>query len=399
MLVESEISKLQKVILHKPRLALKHLTPNNCQSLFFNDVLWVDKAQEEHDYFEIILRHNGCEVYLLHDLLSDILEIPEARNWLLSKRIQHLYFHPQIRDDLLDFFDQHNHDEVAAFLLEGLTFKESGFSKKNLSTYTMRGYDFILPPLPNHLFPRDASCWIGRGVTINSMYFRSRRAETLNLIAIYKFHPIFKREIIPLWYGDDDIPLPPLSGGDILVLNEKTILIGLSRQTSAEAIEILAQSLFAAHAKQQIIVVNIPKIYATHHLGALLSMVNEDTFATAFSKHSPLRAWRLRPNESSSLLCIESLPDFYQALAEALQVPKLNLISVSGDYFEVQREQWMDSTNLLTIAPGEVIAFDRNVIMNRKLRKAGIVVHEIPSSELSRARGGVRSLTCPLLRL
>lgn len=397
--IVSEIAKLKAVILHKPVLALRHLTPSNCHELLFDDALWVEKADEEHDYFETLLRHNGVEVYLLHKLLHETLNIPAAKNWLLTKRLAQLHHQSALMDDLAYFLNEQDTASVASYLLGGLTLKESGFKKSSLSTYTMKKHDFLIPPLPNHLFTRDSSAWIGNGVVISSMAFDARRGESLDMAAIYKFHPMFQNQAVPIWFnGGEGFTLPSLEGGDILVANESTLIIGLSQRTRAEAIEMLARTLFLRGEKKQILVIELPKVRASMHLDTMMSMISYDTFATAFIDSHSFRSWKISPGDAPDKLVIEEISDFYVELAKALNVDKIRLVASAGGYFLSQREQWSDSANLLAIAPGEVIAYDRNYAMNRKLRKAGVTVHEIPSSELSRGRGGARCMSCPILR-
>lgn len=399
MKIDSEISPLKKVLLHKPSHALLHLTPENCQGFLFDDTLWVDKADEEHECFELLLRHNNVEVLLLQELLAQTLVLPEARQWLLDKRLNQLYGHSALRHELQALLHEQQPEILTDYLLGGLTLKESGLKSKSLAALTLLDNDFLLPPLPNHLYARDASCWVGLGVTINSMHFAARRGETHNIAAIYKFHPLFTQHKSHIWFDASvDETLSSLEGGDILVINPETLLIGISQRTSAQAIEVLAKALFAANSKKQIIAVELSKTRSSMHLDTMMTMISQDTFASAFLADKQIRSWTIRPGDKEKCLVVEANTNFYSELAKALEVDKLNIILSNADYFANQREQWTDSANLLTIAPNEVIAYDRNIQMNKKLRAEGINVHEIPGSELSRGRGGPRCMSCPLLR-
>lgn len=398
-MIVSEITKLTQVLLHKPLYALRYLTPQNCQEYLFDDVLWVEKADEEHDYFEWMLRNLGIKVHLLHELLEQTLQNPLAREWLFNRRLTQLQHHALIKEQLLVFLNGLTAEEAARYLLGGLLFSECDGLQQGLAHYVMQPHDFLIPPLPNHLFIRDSSSWIGKGVVISSMKYAVRRGEALNLAAIYKFHPLFCHQKPSIWYdGSEDRNMPNIEGGDLLVMSADTLLVGISQRTSVGAVELLAQSLFKAGEKKQVIAVLLPSARLFMHLDVMMTMVREDTFVSAFPEGQPIQAWRILPSDSAQRIVVEPIADYYQAIADALQVDRLRLISPGGDYFAVQREQWSDSANLLAIAPGEVIAYDRNQEMNRKLRAAGIKVHEIPGSELSRGRGGARCMSCPLVR-
>lgn len=399
MEVFSETARLQKVILHQPMLALRRLTPDNCHDYLFDDVLWVDRAAEEHKEFVETLKGLGVEVFLLHELLYETLSIPAARNWLITKRLAQLYYQSALIDELAHYLNEHDLLELTRYLLGGLTLKESGLKKVTLFTKTMFPHDFLLPPLPNHLFTRDTSFWVGGRVAVAKMAFPARVGESLNMAAIYKFHPLFQPSDDLFWFnGAEDSNLPSIEGGDILVLNKQCLLVGISERTSADGIEYLAKKVFANSSINKIIAVEIPKIRASMHLDTILTMVGEDIFSTAFINHQSVRAWCLEPGMSETRLTISPIGNFFVELANVLGVKELQFINSSGNYFASKREQWGDAANLLVVKPNEVIAYNRNSRMNRKLREAGVIVHEIPSSELSRGRGGPRCMSCPISR-
>jgi arginine deiminase len=400
MLISSEVNRLKKVILHSPDLALKHLTPNNCQSLLFDDVLWVEKAQQEHAYFQQLMTDKQVEVFLVKTLMQEMLSNGRAKETLIQERVNDLHFGASFARQLTDFLSMQSEEILADYLLGGLTLEEMRAKPLGLLTMTLSPHDFVLPPLPNHLFTRDSSCWIGKGVSINSMCFVARHGEALNMAAIYRFHPMFEEASFQQWSpgSDDSSELPSIEGGDVLVISEDCVLIGLSQRTTPGAIEYLARQLFSAKDKRQIIAVEIPKTRASMHLDTLLTMVNHDTFCTAMSKDMPGRAWSIYPPVKGDYLHIEEERDVFDAIRQALNLDKLELIYPTGDHFSMQREQWNDSLNLLAIAPGTVIAYDRNVEMNAKLKSLGITVYEIPGAELGRGRGGSRCMSCPLER-
>ncbi|MCP4473053.1 MAG: arginine deiminase [Gammaproteobacteria bacterium] len=402
MRIHSEIHPLKKVIVHRPDLSLKHLTPENCQTFLFDDVLWAEKANEEHRVFTDALKACGVEVYLLHDLMSETLNHPAAKDWLLASTLQSLNYPQNMTTALQDYLAQHSHRLLTNCLLGGLSLDEvNDATLKKQMTPHIHHEMFVLPPLPNHLFTRDTSCWIGNGVSINPMHFAVRQRETLNMAAIYKFHPLFQSEPFHIWY-DGSVPnqnMPSLEGGDVLVLNQDCVLIGLSQRTSLEAITLLAKALFSKQAVKQIIVVDIPKKRSSMHLDTIMTMIDHATFCLAFPPEQyQFRTWLIKPGADEESLQITQLPEFFPAVAKTLGESQLKFITPPGDRFTTAREQWNDASNLLAIAPGKVVAYDRNGAMNQQLRAAGIELIEIPGSELSRGRGGSRCMSCPIER-
>ncbi|EOE6863623.1 arginine deiminase [Cronobacter dublinensis] len=398
--VGSEIGQLRSVMLHRPNLSLKRLTPSNCQELLFDDVLSVERAGEEHDIFARMLRDQGVEVLLLTDLLTRTLDIPEAKAWLLETQVSEYRLGPSFAADVRGWLADLPHRELARRLSGGLTFSEIPASIHNMVVDTHAANDFIMEPLPNHLFTRDTSCWIYNGVSINPMAKQARQRETNNLRAIYRWHPAFADGEFIKYFGDQNINYDhaTLEGGDVLVIGRGAVLIGMSERTTPQGVEFLAGALFKHQQATRVIAVELPKHRSCMHLDTVMTHIDVDIFSVYPEVVRPdVKCWTLTPDGRGGLARREEKSLVY-ALEQALGVDRITLITTGGDAFEAEREQWNDANNVLTVRPGVVIGYERNIWTNEKYDKAGITVLPIPGDELGRGRGGARCMSCPLER-
>lgn len=400
--VYSEIGKLKTVMLHRPGKELENLAPDILHRMLIDDIPYLKIAQEEHDAFAHVLRQQGIKVLYLEDLLAESLTDEKVRRAFLDQLLDESSIKKQdpLHQLLLNYLQELPTKEMVKTVIAGIRKSAIHNSTPSLADLAEDpDYPFYLDPMPNVYFTRDQQAAIGSGMTINRMTFRARRRESLFMETILKNHPDFKNATIPVWR--DRYHHGRLEGGDELVLNNHVLAVGISQRTSATAITDLAHNLFGHSSYDTILAIKIPHNHAMMHLDTVFTMINYNQFTVhpfILDKAGKIDIYVLQPDDHNGVKITEK-NDLVQVLKENLHLSELDLIPTGGgDPIAAPREQWNDGSNTLAIAPGEVVTYDRNYVSNDLLRKHGIIVHEIRSSEFSRGRGGPRCMSCPLVR-
>ena len=379
--VHSEVGKLRQVIVHRPDLSLKRLTPTNHDELLFDDVLWVERAQWEHDQFVARMRERGVEVFYVQDLLAEALAASDdARLRLVELVASAAVVGPTLVEAVGESLSKLPPDALARHLIGGLTVAESGLDLGRLSKASLIGAaldddsTFVLPPLPNSLFTRDSSCWIYGGVSINPMYWPARRREAYNMAAIYRAHPMFRDGTFEYWYptlGEDDrfriedFGRASLEGGDVEIIGRGTVAIGMSERTTGRMIEQIALALFEKGAAERVIAAVMTKDRAHMHLDTVFTLLDRDK-ATAYPQVvKGIRSVSLRPGPKPGTLDVREDKDFLSAVGDALGT-KLHVVETGGDAYQQAREQWDDGNNVVALEPGVVVAYERNTFTNSR---------------------------------
>ncbi len=394
--VRSEVGRLRTVVLHRPGDELARITPSNMDELLFDELLWVEHAQAEHDAFADVLRGAGVEVLYVEELLAEVVADADVAREIVAHHVTETTCGPQAVDRVRDLLLSAGPRQLVDHLIGGVTLEEVG-PLDGLVVAAGAPTDLVLEPVPNLVFTRDSSAWVGEGVVLSPMNRLVRRRETDLLGTVYSLHPRFAAA--PVWFGDaarDGYPAT-FEGGDLLVVGDRGVAIGLSERTSPAGGETLATRLFAAGVVDRVLAVDVPKVRAAMHLDTIVTQVDVDAFITYPSMTPSLRCLAVTPARGGGVHVAEA-GGLMQGLAWAAGLDHARAIEPALGSIRAEREQWNDANNTLALAPGEVVAYERNVATNEILDDAGITVHTIPSYELPRGRGGPRCMSCPVVR-
>lgn len=283
--------------------------------------------------------------------------------------------------------------DLAHILMAGMTFNEVPFHGAELSLVRLmhHGGDFVIEPLPNLLFTRDSSFWIGPRVAITSLALPARVRETSLTDLIYAHHPRFLG--VRRAYESRSAPV---EGGDVLLLGPGVVAVGVGERTTPAGAEALARSLFDDDLAHTVLAVPIRQERAQMHLDTVCTMVDVDAVVMYPNIVDSLSAFTIHRVETG--IRIDDEVPFVQAAAAAMGIEQLRVIDTGLDPVTAEREQWDDGNNTLALAPGVVVAYERNSETNARLADSGIEVLPIEASELGTGRGGPRCMSCPAAR-
>lgn len=402
--VRSEIGALRSVLLKRPGKEVENLTPGTMHDLLFDDIPYLPIIQEEHDVFAQVLRDNGSEVLYLEELVVEALETGNAKEEFVRKILFESGINVvELAQELSQYLLSMKPKEMVDKVMAGVRNDEIDVDSSALAWLAdhQKKSLFLMQPMPNLYYTRDPANVLDGGISVNNMLFEARKRESLFMETILKHHSFFKDTDIEVFR--DRTTATSIEGGDVLVLSEEVLAIGVSQRTSGQAIEELAKTLFSKETSfTKVLAIEIPHVRAMMHLDTVFTMVDKDKFTIhpgIQGLDGKMSVFVLEPSQSKGEVRVSHHTDLKSVLKSTLQLDDLALIPCGGgDPIAAPREQWNDGSNTLAIEPGVVVTYNRNYVSNQLLREHGVKVLEIPSSELSRGRGGPRCMSMPLVR-
>ncbi|MEG1710359.1 MAG: arginine deiminase [Clostridia bacterium] len=396
--IPSEVRKLKRMIVHRPGEELNNLVPNFLEMQLFDDTPYLSVAQREHDEYVRILQGLGIDVLYIRDLIAESVSTQSLKDELVERFVEEANIYGDNKKQAIkEYLLSLENKKMVDVMISGLRKSDLKFERKHLSDFMTDEYPFILDPMPNMYFTRDPFSFVGKGVIISKMFKRARSRETLFGAFVMEHHSLFKD--VPIYYNRNDSF--SIEGGDIMMLKEDTLAIGVSQRTNVNAVEEVAKRLLFDEESgfKKILAIEVPKTRSYMHLDTVFTMVDYGKFTIHPSIENEMKIYAIEKKEGKLSVNVENLP-FKEALKKQLELDKITLINCGGNsYVDSAREQWNDGANTLAVAPNEIIVYTRNVCTNKLLVDNGIKIHEIPCSELSRGRGGPHCMSMAVTRI
>jgi arginine deiminase len=388
--VDSEVGQLRAVMVHRPGLELQRMTPRHAGRLLFGSLPWVSKARQEHDLLCEVLRAEGVHVLYLTELLQDCLEYQAARADAIQLAIADAALGDELRSQLRSHLEELGPEQLAQVLIAGLTPAELKIGHGVVFELLDR-HDFVLDPLPNLMFTRDASFWVGDQVAVASLVSGRRRREADLATVVYRHHPMFAGAT---WLYESD--LEHVDGGDVLLLAPGVVAIGVGQRTAPAGAERLARRLFERGLAHTVLAVPMTQAGDAGHLDTVCAVLDSDSVVMHPAVAYALTAHTILPRLDGMRM---SRPQpFLEAAAQAMRIARLHVVDAGVDPLWGQPGQRDDGSNVLAVSNRVAISHERNSETNARLEAAGVRVIRVPSSELGSVRGGPRCMTCPVSR-
>ncbi len=327
---------------------------------------------------------------LLADLVTEALRSGAARMHGIAAAVDTRRLGTPLAQELSVYLRTLDAPALAQVLIAGMAFTELPLagSESSLVRRMHHGGDFVIEPLPNLLFVRDSSFWIGPRVAITCLSMPGRLRETSLTDLVYAHHPRFLG--VRRAYESRSAPI---EGGDVLLLAAGVVAVGVGDRTTPAGADALARSLFDDGLAHTVLAVPTAQGRPQQHLDTVCTMVDAETVVMSPEMAGSLTAFTIRRGHGAVTIADEQ--PFVRAAADAMGIDRLRVIDTGLDALTAGHEQWDDANNVLALAPGVVVSFERNARTNARLEDSGIEVVRIPGSELGTGRGGPRGMSCP----
>lgn len=366
------------------------MTRRSRDRLLFDTLPWVGRAQQEHDSFTRALRERHVEVLYLTELLQDVLEYESARAEAIASVLADATLGDELRTLVHCHLDGLGPEALAQSLVAGVSPAELR-TGRGVVFQLLDRHDYIVEPLPNLVFTRDSSFWIGDQVAVASLSAPGRRRESELLRVIYQHHPRFAGTRLLYQAGPEQV-----NGADVLLLAPGVLAVGVGQRTGPAGLERLSRHVFAAGLARAVLAIPIDQPGESNHLDTVCTVLDLGTVLMHPAMAYTLTAHTITAQPDG--MRVSRPQPFLQAAAQAVGVDRLRLIDTGLDPVTGPREQWDDGHNALIIGPGLAMCHERNVETISRLEAAGVSVLAVPGSELASQRGGPRCMACPIGR-